>query len=103
MEFVPVISKDARTIELAEGEDKEKLLSGFEERCASLQDGSWKQGWHDFCLSKKEAYETVLQNACKPGATERENANFAHYLDCEAHTDVWRELFPTYNLTNEKD
>ena len=27
---------------------------------------------------------------------------FAHYLDCEAHMDVWRELFPTWNLTNEK-
>ena len=92
-----------RTIALAEGEDKEELLAGFEERCASLQDGSWKQGWHEFCLSKKEVYETVLQNVCKPGATERENANFAHYLDCEAHTDVWRELFPTYNQTNERD
>ncbi len=26
---------------------------------------------------------------------------FAHYLDCEAHADVWRELFKTYNHTNE--
>jgi hypothetical protein len=26
---------------------------------------------------------------------------FAHYLDCEAHTDVWRELYKTYNHTNE--
>ena len=25
---------------------------------------------------------------------------FGHYLDCEAHTDVWRELFKTYNHTN---
>ncbi len=103
IEFTPVISKDARTIELAEGEDKEELLAGFEERCASLQDGSWKQGWHEFCLSKESTYTTVLQNVCKPDATERENANFAHYLDCEAHTDVWRELFPTYNQTNERD
>ena len=30
------------------------------------------------------------------------NKLFGHYLDCEAHTDVWRELFPTANQTNEK-
>lgn len=24
-------------------------------------------------------------------------------LECEAHIDVWRELYPTYNLTNEKE
>lgn len=24
------------------------------------------------------------------------------FADCEAHTDVWRELFPTANQTNEK-
>jgi hypothetical protein len=28
---------------------------------------------------------------------------FCHYLDCEAHTDVWRELFYTWNHTNELD
>ena len=26
---------------------------------------------------------------------------FSHFLDCEAHTDVWRELFKTWNHTNE--
>ena len=35
-------------------------------------------------------------------ATRRQNDTFGHYLDCQAHTDVWRELFPSYNLTNEK-
>ena len=34
---------------------------------------------------------------------ETGNNLFAHYLDCEAHTDVWRELFPTWNQTNEKE
>ena len=28
---------------------------------------------------------------------------FAHYLDCEAHTDIWKELYKTYNATNERD
>ncbi len=42
-------------------------------------------------------------SACLEDSTEKENAAFGHYLDCETHTDVWRELFPTYNATNEKD
>ena len=29
-----------------------------------------------------------------------EGRDFGHMLDCEAHTDVWRELFPSWNLTN---
>ena len=33
---------------------------------------------------------------------ERDKARFAHFLNCKAHTDVWRELFPTYNQTNKK-
>ena len=32
---------------------------------------------------------------------ENVNDRFGHFLDCEAHTDVWRELFKTYNATNE--
>ena len=37
------------------------------------------------------------------GRTEEDTHWFAHYLDCEAHTDVWRELYPTWNHTNELD
>jgi hypothetical protein len=44
----------------------------------------------------------AIANAALPESTEKDNARFGHYLDCEAHTDVWRELFPTYNHTNEK-
>jgi signal recognition particle GTPase len=46
---------------------------------------------------------SVAQQAIGANVTEREKHHFAHYLDCEAHTDVWRELYPTWNLTNEKD
>lgn len=44
----------------------------------------------------------VIARACTPEATEQQNKAFGHYLDCEAHTDVWRELFQTANMTNEK-
>ena len=52
--------------------------------------------------SQKENYLNAVKNAYSENATEWDNSFFAHYLDCEAHSDVWRELFPTYNKTNEK-
>jgi len=91
--FVPTVH-DYTTwgIRLANEEEKKAILEGFEERNKSLQDGTWKDGWHAFAESVKENY---LANI-KPADV------FGHYLDCEAHTDVWRELFYTYNWTNEK-
>ena len=32
-----------------------------------------------------------------------EYQRFAHYLDCEAHTDVWRELFPSWHITEREE
>ena len=100
--FTPVrADAEAGTIALAEGEDKERLLAEFAERNESLKDGSWKDGWHEFCESKKGGYIKAIARACVEGAERRQNDLFGHYLDGEAHTDVWRELFPTYNMTNE--
>jgi len=101
IDFIPIVNTK-NGITLAKDKEKVELMSGFEKRNEELQNGEWKKGWHDFCLSVEEQYKTVLKNACTEEATDRQNANFGHYLDCEAHTDVWRELFPTWNQTNEK-
>ena len=58
---------------------------------------------HSFCLGVSELYTQVVSKAYTEDASERANNKFGHFLDCEAHTDVWRELFPTANLTNEKE
>ena len=102
VEFTPVVERDERGITLAKGEAKERINREFAESSARLTDGTWRDGWHEFAESKRESYTNVIKNAYTADAGERENNLFAHYLDCEAHTDVWRELFPTYNLTNEK-
>lgn len=99
--FTP-ITRAGQGITLAKGEDKKRLLDEFAQRNQSLLDGTWRNGWHAFCESKRDPYTRVLTRAFKEESTERQNQVFAHYLDCEAHTDVWRELFPTYNQTNEK-
>ena len=99
--FTPIVNVDAG-LSLAKGEAKATIMSEFEARNAQLHNGEWKQGWHEFCVNYKDGYIYAIRNACNENSTDRQNNVFAHYLDCEAHTDVWRELFPTWNQTNEK-
>ncbi len=99
--FIPSVAYDEVGIRLAKGEEKEEILAAFAKRNEELKNGEWKKGWHAFCEEVGERYINVIGMACREDSTERQNANFGHYLDCEAHTDVWRELFPTYNQTNE--
>lgn len=101
IEFIPVVNTDTG-ITLAKGEEKEAIMQSFAKRNKELQNGEWKNGWHAFCESVKTKYTTVIKNAYSENASQIDNDVFGHYLDCEAHTDVWRELFPTYNQSNEK-
>lgn len=94
IEILPTVATDG-CISLAKGETKERLLKELEDRNAELQDGRWLEGWHEFCEDNRPNYTATLAN--------RDYNHFSHYLDCEAHTDVWRELFPTWNKFNEKD
>lgn len=100
--FTPIKNVDNGGIALMEGEEKETVMAEFAARNEQLQNGEWKDGWHEFCLNNSKNYVNVLKNACNEGSTDEQNHLFGHYLDCEAHTDVWRELFPTWNATNEK-
>ncbi len=88
-------------IDLAKGELEKEIMDGFAARNEELQNGKWREGWHAFCESVSH-YRNTLQRSTAPEADERTQELFAHFLDCEAHTDVWRELFPTWNHTNEK-
>jgi poly-gamma-glutamate synthesis protein (capsule biosynthesis protein) len=101
LEFIPLIAANG-CIRLANAEEKSRILDGFASRSQSLQDGTWVDGWHAFCEKHREVYTRSVARAFAPEATERHNQMFAHYLDCEAHTDVWRELFKTYNLTDNQ-
>lgn len=99
--FIPQLA-DEVSIKIAKGEEKKRILAEFEKRNNELANGEWKKGWHKFCESEKHIYLSAIGAACNENSTQRDNDVFGHYLDCEAHTDVWRELFPSYNLTNEK-
>ena len=100
--FVPICA-DEEKIWLAKSEEKETILTEFAQRNEQLQNGQWRNGWHEFCISMKADYLYWLSKAAAKDSTPREDAVFGHYLDCQAHTDVWRELYPTFNQTNELD
>lgn len=91
--LVPVVMK-GDMLYLAEGKEKDKILNGLNERSKTLADGSYIKGWRAFC-------DTVpwYKTAVPP-----ENADIlGHWIECEAHYDVMRELYKTYNQTNELD
>ncbi len=97
--FIPLRTTDDY-ISLAKGEDKENIMSAFAKRNEELKSGEWKRGWHEFCESMKGRYYEAIERALVPAEDDKWYRYFGHMLDCEAHTDVWRELFPTWNLTN---
>ena len=79
--------------------EHDRIMEEFAARNEMLQNGAWIDGWRAFCKVVGKSYTERAYSEC---STPKQKEIFAHYLDCEAHTDVWRELFPTKNLTNEK-
>ena len=100
IEFVPLIANnDCDGLRMPTDSEKKEILSAFEARNEMLKNGEWKTGWQEFCQSVAKSYRKY---AYQEVVSERQQEIFAHFLDCQAHTDVWREIFPTKNLTNEK-
>lgn len=101
--FIPTVQdKTIPGTRLAKGKEKEELMAYFAKLNQSLQDGTWKDGWHAFAEDESEFFYGAIYKACAPGASEFDHNMFGHLLMCEAHQDIWRELFPHYNMTNEK-
>ena len=98
IKFYPLVATE-NGCDVAKGEKAKEIMGSFLKRCKELSDGKWIDGWREFCHAPAREYyhERILGK----NETEMEIQNFAHYLDCEAHTDVWRELYPTWNMTND--
>ena len=98
IDFIPIVDTGCGC-DLAEGEQKDKIISEFEDRNAELSDGRWLDGWEHFCHS--DIMPHYLNVARRVADHPDKDENFAHYIDCEAHLDVWHTLFKTWNHTNE--
>lgn len=101
IDFYPLVCTD-HSVDIAKGKKANEIMEAFVARNEELKNGKWLDGWHTFCESVADTYKNALRGLGTSDTTERMTQMFAHYLDCEAHTDVWRELFKTYNHTNEK-
>ena len=88
-------------IELAKGGKLAEIREGFNTRNEQLKNGEWLDGWHTFCEEMSAYYKKVVSNAGTDPDSPEKDHQFAHYLDCEAHTDVWRELYKTAHHTND--
>lgn len=93
VEFTPIRAHEY-SIELAK--DGDAILESFRLHSEKLHNGQWKQEWHGFCESVRPNYRNAVRKAFVDGASPRDDEMFGHYLDCEAHTDVWRELYATW-------
>lgn len=100
--FIPVVVK-GNGIDLAKDDAKDRIMKAFNERNEILKNGKWKEKWHEFCVKNSVNYMNAISNAFTEKSDNINNELFSHYLDCEAHTDVWREILPTWNHTNEKN
>ena len=98
--FTPIVSETDH-VRLANIDEANKILNDFKKRNNSLVDGTWIDGWRAFCDDVKATYRRSIAGAGRETSTTEDDHWFAHYLDCEAHTDVWRELFKTAHHTNE--
>jgi len=109
LELIPITRGNGIYMRYANPEEAKVIFDGFEERSKSLQDGTWMDGWVAFCESKRDSYTQAIARFADPEycfknqpGVQKGPQMFGHYLDCEAHQDVWRTLFPTFNRTNEK-
>ena len=95
--YVPVVVTETG-ITLAPPERSAEIMQGLENRSRILQnEDAWLGEWEAFCRSVPY-YVDAVANAFKD-IPEGELCNqiFPHYLDCEAHLDVWHTVFKSWH------
>ncbi len=95
--YRPVVAT-GEGIRLADPEKREKLMEGFRSRSETLQDETaWLAEWEAFCRSKPYYIDAVKDVYVEVPEGENCRQVFPHYLDCEAHLDVWKTLYKTWH------
>ena len=95
--YHPVVVTDTG-ITLSKGEEREALLSAYFERSRLLQDDEkWMDAWKTFCESMPYYIDAVRDAFTDIPEGDRTAQRFPHYLDCEAHLDVFMQLYKTWH------
>ena len=90
--FLPTVV-DGCSIRLTNEKETEKIMGELSARNEELNSGAWREKWREFAFSQPR-YKIV-----PPELYEE----IAHFIDCEAHADVCREIYKTLNHKNELD
>ena len=95
--YLPVVAGE-HGIDLAAGGEKEQILADFESRSAALLDEkTWLARWEAFCRSLPYYVDAVKNAYIDVPQGEMCRQVFPHYLDCEAHLDVWKTIYRTWH------
>lgn len=90
--FVPVVVCE-KGIRLANETETKEIMDSFENRSEEIKNGKWIDGWKEFCKDNIEGYTNVVKNAYSDNDELDWEQLFSHYLRCEAHHDVWDEIY----------
>jgi len=97
LEYLPVVTTETGVC-LAHGEKKQEILDGFYARSELLQDEEkWLGKWQEFCGSMPYYIDAVSKAYVDIPEGEKCRQVFPHYLDCEAHLDVWKTIYLTWH------
>lgn len=97
VEYIPV-QVTPTGIALARGEEKRALLAGFMQRSEMLLDEEqWLAAWRAFCEGETYYFDAATDAFTDVPEGEKCRQVFPHYLDCEAHLDVWQTIFKTWH------
>ncbi len=104
LNFHPIYQKESIDgMDLATGDLEKEIMDGFYARNEELKKGEWVKGWDDFCKEIESMYRYMLspQYAIDFKNEEQGEQVKAHFLDCEAHLDVIKHIYRSWNLDNE--
>lgn len=97
VEYIPVMAGD-EGIDLAEGAEKRGILYGFAHRSELLQnEAEWLTEWECFCATMPNYIAAVRDAYVDVPEGDSCSQIFPHYLDCEAHLDVWQTIYKTWH------
>ena len=87
VEFVP-IQVCGRGIDLAKGENRDRILNLLAEQSANLHNGKWLEYWGQHCEENREKYIGNIRRAYSDQAGPDDNILFNGRMHCEAHKDA---------------
>lgn len=99
VEYLPVVTTETG-IALAQGDEKSAILQAFHDRSLAICDEAEAlRLWEAFCHADTQSY---YLNCVRDGFSDEADPTgfkqvLPHYLDCEAHLDVWQTLFKTWH------